>query len=504
MQASHEHRRRSLLLIDDDDEMSDAMCLLLEGHGYDVTRCEHAGEALALLRSGVKPDLIVLDLCMPEMDGWQFRVEQRKEPTLARIPVVAVTGDLSPQAAAIDVHAFLRKPVDGAQLLDTLQEVLERAGNAELELANPAHFLAESLEAARQHCRALERETPFVASEHGRALSRLLEHAHRSADALCREVDRRSPFHDLGESRSGTVDVLELLRASCLIVQPELPPSTRITQHLRQVPRASGDPVRLGHVLLNILRNAAESLRETLRPKLHLQVWLEGESHVLISITENGRGMSAAVRARAFEPFTSSKVGVPGAGLGLATARALVHSMGGALEFDSAEGCGTTFLVALPREPASLSFAEHITPRGQELRVMLVSDHAERMACLAAVLAQRVRELSIRSASEALTELLRSPTYDLLVLDGENDRLSAMEFYAMLGFHEPQQAGRLVLLCDEDSTPRSRSLLDRLGVWHEDRSLAPEQLADRLLMLLELWAQLGLSGPPPRLARKPS
>lgn len=56
-------------------------------------------------------DLIILDLRMPVMDGWQFRTIQRADPELAEIPVIAVSADESPQAEAIDADHYLRKPV---------------------------------------------------------------------------------------------------------------------------------------------------------------------------------------------------------------------------------------------------------------------------------------------------------------------------------------------------------------------------------------------------------
>ncbi|HEY6881307.1 MAG TPA: response regulator [Polyangiales bacterium] len=114
----------AVMIIDDDDHLREAMSLLLEAHGYGVDECRDAHEALARLGAGATPDVIVLDLLMPRMDGWQFRLEQKREARWAEIPVVALSGDTSPKARAIDAQVYLSKPVDEAVLLETVAQLV--------------------------------------------------------------------------------------------------------------------------------------------------------------------------------------------------------------------------------------------------------------------------------------------------------------------------------------------------------------------------------------------
>src|SRR5690242_9166848 len=100
----------SLLVVEDDRDVRDSLVEHLRDRGCDVVAAWNGQEALAHLRGNALPDLILLDLMMPVMDGWQFRVEQKRDPQLASIPVLAMSADPSAQAAAIDAHAFLRKP----------------------------------------------------------------------------------------------------------------------------------------------------------------------------------------------------------------------------------------------------------------------------------------------------------------------------------------------------------------------------------------------------------
>ena len=83
-------------------------------------------EALHMLRCGVAPDVIFLDLMMPVMDGQSFRAEQLKDSALASIPVVlfSAAGNVDQQAEALGVSAYLKKPLN----LGTVLEFIDRLG----------------------------------------------------------------------------------------------------------------------------------------------------------------------------------------------------------------------------------------------------------------------------------------------------------------------------------------------------------------------------------------
>jgi CheY-like chemotaxis protein len=103
-------RNRSILVIDDDVAATDSLTDILTPEGYSVAIARNGVEALALLRGGLQPQLIILDLFMPEMDGWEFRREQLKDVKLRDIPVVVMTG--ASVYAGIDANVIVHKPLD--------------------------------------------------------------------------------------------------------------------------------------------------------------------------------------------------------------------------------------------------------------------------------------------------------------------------------------------------------------------------------------------------------
>ena len=115
----------SVLLVEDEPELRDVVSMILAQAGYAVMTAGDGVEALACLRSTSLLDIIVLDLMLPAMDGFEFRVHQLQDADLAAIPVIVLSagGDLERKAQKLSAFATLRKPFDPDALLDQLAKV---------------------------------------------------------------------------------------------------------------------------------------------------------------------------------------------------------------------------------------------------------------------------------------------------------------------------------------------------------------------------------------------
>ena len=118
----------SVLLVEDDLPIRDSLGEALTEEGFDVSTAGNGAEALERLRSGSRPSVIVLDLMMPVMDGWDFRQEQLDDPDLRDIPVVVVSAvGFSGETIRMqfgDVAVF-SKPVPYLDLLVVLRRACE-------------------------------------------------------------------------------------------------------------------------------------------------------------------------------------------------------------------------------------------------------------------------------------------------------------------------------------------------------------------------------------------
>jgi len=117
---------RLVMVIDDDADFRDATGAVLRHAGYAVAAVANGLDALRHLDSGAElPDLILLDLAQPVMDGWQFVREQRSRPALANIPVALVSGEprLAQHAAELAVAGYLLKPIGISTLLPLVRRL---------------------------------------------------------------------------------------------------------------------------------------------------------------------------------------------------------------------------------------------------------------------------------------------------------------------------------------------------------------------------------------------
>lgn len=108
--------RKPVLVVDDDPDILEVIRIALEAEGFAVVLAANGREALSRLHEGMTPCVILLDLMMPVMDGWEFRDVQAKDPSFARIPVVVFSAGgrqtVSAAAAALQATDYLTKPLD--------------------------------------------------------------------------------------------------------------------------------------------------------------------------------------------------------------------------------------------------------------------------------------------------------------------------------------------------------------------------------------------------------
>jgi CheY-like chemotaxis protein len=137
MSPRGQHQTLQLLLIDDDEDLRASMSEALEGAGFLVTLAANGREAFARLSATeALPDVILLDLLMPVMNGWQFCEERKKDPVLAAIPIIAMSAAVSKDPWSpyyLDVNDFVAKPIE----LDDLFAKLEGYTEQHVNLVDP-------------------------------------------------------------------------------------------------------------------------------------------------------------------------------------------------------------------------------------------------------------------------------------------------------------------------------------------------------------------------------
>jgi two-component system response regulator MprA len=114
---------RWILIVDDDDDIREALSAVLAMNGYQTAGAGDGLAALEQIRARGRPALVLLDLRMPRLNGYDFARALHEDPALASIPIVVLSGDLAAidQAQPVGARGCLRKPIELRQLLDAVR-----------------------------------------------------------------------------------------------------------------------------------------------------------------------------------------------------------------------------------------------------------------------------------------------------------------------------------------------------------------------------------------------
>jgi len=365
---------RRILLVEDDPDIRVSLHSILTDEGFEVVGCTNGREALERLGGSPLPDLIILDLMMPVMDGWQFRIQQKNDPALAQIPVIAISADASSKAAAIDAAAYLNKPFDHAKLMSAVDRVLIAFERRKLHLrlseldsqsrsleemervksafiSNISHEIRTPLNAVLSLSQLMrDGSAGPITGEQGRYLDVIQRSGQNVLNLLSDIIDLANLETKSLEARSEEIvasvvaenvvgPLMPLAYSKGLAVSFDFPAT---------LPRVRGDSHRLGQVVTQLVSNAIKFTESG-------SIKIGGEARdkfVAISVSDTGIGIPEDAMARIFEGFhqVDHRLGRrhQGAGIGLTLVDRLVRLMGGEITVRSTVGAGSTFTFTVP------------------------------------------------------------------------------------------------------------------------------------------------------------
>ena len=305
-----------------------------------------------------------------------------------------------------DLQAMQRRLVQG----ETLRALGDLAGGA-------AHHLNNLLTIVVGRIQLLRRT---VTEER---LLRPLEIVERAAKDGAEVVRRLQQFAGLRRApEPRTVDLNRIVHEVLEASRPRWQDADRagrpvivVKSRLAPLPEIAGDPVSLREMLGNIVINAVDALPRGGRIDVETGATDGG---ITLAVTDTGPGMSEQVRARAHEPFFTTK-GVKATGLGLSVAFGIARRHGGELVIQSEPGQGTTVRVTLPVPAGSSAPARTTTPLpDRPLRILLVDDEDEVRAALTEMLTTQGHTVLVAGGGPAaLRQLETEAAVDLVVTD---------------------------------------------------------------------------------------
>jgi signal transduction histidine kinase len=375
-----------VLIVDDERRNSELLKVLLAPEGYTLLTASSGEDALALLADQL-PDLILLDVMMPGMDGYQVATRIKQNPATNNIPVIMLTALDDRNARMLGLNAgaedFLTKPVDRAELCVRVRNLLRlKAYGDKLRIAHAALAVAltEASEARLMAEHANNAKTQFL-----RAMSHELRTPLNAISGYTeilemgiRGIVNPAQVKDLGRIKRASAyllrlinDVLTIARLegarplhlisiavnpvlseveSLCILQAKANGLELIVSESEHEMFAMADAERFQQILLNLVTNAIKFTPKGGSINLTAD---DDAGLVRVRVKDTGVGVRMIDIERVFEAFVQidrhlTSDTQQGVGLGLSISRELARAMSGDLTLESVEGVGSTFTLTLP------------------------------------------------------------------------------------------------------------------------------------------------------------
>ncbi|HEX2685533.1 MAG TPA: ATP-binding protein [Kofleriaceae bacterium] len=360
--------QRRILLVEDDADLREVLCQVLESSGHTVIPAIDGTEGLSQMRA-CRPDIVVLDLMMPRLDGWQFRLAQRDDPMLAMTPVIAISASSSATAAAVDADLYLRKPFDAETLLRAIDDVInatarrleptkvaqtERLAALGTLAAGLAHEINNPLAYVLLQLAHASRLIPTLANGENRALvdqvESLIRGSLEGAERIRNIMAGIRAFSRSDDAGVEPVDVRVPLDAALKLVMNEIRHRARLIKNYAAPPLVLANEGRLGQVFLNLITNAVQAIPEgdTQAHEIRVSATADDTGDLVVELSDTGGGIPPHLLGRIFEPYFSTKPAGQGTGLGLSISQGIISSFDGKITVASEVGRGTTFRIMLP------------------------------------------------------------------------------------------------------------------------------------------------------------
>ncbi len=399
-----------LLLVDDEPINRQIVRDHLSLQNYRLSEAASGEEALKIIAGNGPFDLILLDIMMPELSGYEVCEKLRERWPVNELPVIFLTAKNQPvdmaRCFAVGANDFLSKPVAKHELLarvethlkllainrDLTEKVVSQtvklvqsekmaslgsltAGVAH-EINNPTNFVhvsVQNLEVDLKRCQqfifdlAGEDADESILNSFRQQFQPLFEHLATITNGterikgIVQDLRAFSQLDTSGEKK--VVKITDLLSSTLNLIRTKHLEITKFITEFDVHPVLSCYPTQLNQVFMNLVVNACDAIEEQQQAQIAQQVPKvmgkititcqqfsdkTGKQWVEILITDNGAGMSDETKNKLFEPFYTTKGDGEGTGLGLSISFGIIQKHDGELSVKSTPGVGTTFTIKLP------------------------------------------------------------------------------------------------------------------------------------------------------------
>jgi signal transduction histidine kinase len=482
-------RKARILIVDDEPSNVRLLERILELNGRPETRSTtDSRETLSILLE-FEPDLVLLDLHMPHLDGFAvMELFRTALPGDSYLPILVLTADITPEtkrrAFLAGAKDFVTKPLDHSEVVLRIKNLLEnrflhlelseqntlleqqvriRTSQLEQTLSQLRNTQAQIIK--QERLRALGMMAGGIAHDFNNALTMMLGYgelllpylqfnapekergylAHmisaaedaRQIVARLREFYRPAGSEDVRHA----VDLNQIIEQAVGLTQPKWKGACQasgihihVKTELAAIPPVAGSAPELREMLTNFIFNSVDAMPGG--GTITISTSMKGE-HVCVAIRDTGVGMTSEERSRCLEPFFTTK-GEGGTGLGLAVVYGIVQRHEGSIEVTSEKGVGTTFFVSFPPTTnIHLPVAEQVASFDAPLRVLVADDQEIICELLSEYLRTDGHAVTHALDGIAALEKFEAGEFDLVVTDQSMPGLNGVQLAAAIKAARP-------------------------------------------------------------------
>lgn len=389
--------------------------------------------------------------------------------------LVTFTRDLTPQLS-------MEAELDRQREMTFQNEKMSALGGL---LAGVAHELNNPLSVVVGHAMMLQEETQDEATR--RQIEKISAAAERCAGivktflAMARQEPARIQSVDLNEVAQIAVDVAQYGDDTRSVrIKTKLDPELR---------RVEGDPDQLTQLVINLIINAEQVIAASgVGDRIKIST-LRRDAKSLLTVQDNGPGVSAEVKKRAFEPFFTTKGVGQGTGLGLSVCHQIVTSHRGAIHIDDVKGGGACFTVELPamdEAPTAIADAPSPTASNQSAgRVLVIDDELDVAELNTEVLTRAGYEaIAVTTAEEGL-DLLKNGAFDIVLSDLNMPTLDGRALYEAILRDHPHLVSGVGFITGDTLGRSSQKFLAEAQRPYLEKPVSPKELREFVQKLRE-------------------
>ncbi len=451
-----------ILVVEDNILMRMSMASFLQSNGYHVSQAGDGQEGLDMFRRQA-PDIVLLDLRMPKLDGLQVLDAITKESPEIPVIIVSGAGSMSDAIKTLKLGAwdYVTKPITDMALLEyAIVKSLERAELIQ-ENRRYQNYLEEEVEkrtAELQQAQKLEAIGTLaggIAHDFNNILSTILgytemarsnlpadsqpakdlEKVIRAGNRAAELVKQILTFSRQGQQELTSVRIQSITKETLKLLHATIPSTIEIRQSIdSNCAPILADPTCIHQILLNLCTNAKHAMLEkggilsvslsqieVSEAELYEGTRLKDGTYLNLRVGDTGYGMDSNTMAKIFDPFFTTKAIGEGTGLGLAVVHGIVTNLGGQVTVSSEPGKGSEFQLYFPvadmeetvkQEPSS-------SVLGGNERILVVEDEVELAEMLQRMLTGLGYDaISFTDSVEALQEFTENAeAYDMVITD---------------------------------------------------------------------------------------